>query len=198
MDGNEPFEALMARLRAGDHQAAGQIFERFAHRLIALARSRLDQLLRQKEDPEDVLQSVFRSFFLRAAHGQFELKDWESLWGMLTLITIRKCESRAEYFRATRRDVHREVAAPTDSPAGLPLEALAREPSPAEVVMLSETVEQLMRGLDGREQEMLSLHLQGYSVPEISVQVGRAERTIHRLLAHVRKRLQRLRDGDAA
>src|SRR5690242_9456367 len=59
---SEPsFADLMARLRAGDDAAAAALFQRFATRLIALARGRLDGLVRRKVDPEDVVQSVFRS-----------------------------------------------------------------------------------------------------------------------------------------
>ena len=50
------FDDLMARLRAGDADAARSVFERYTERLIALARSRLGKRLRQKVDPEDVLQ----------------------------------------------------------------------------------------------------------------------------------------------
>jgi DNA-directed RNA polymerase specialized sigma24 family protein len=50
-----------------DEQAARENFDRFARRLIGLARTRLDRRIRQKIDPEDVVQSVFRSFFTR--HG---------------------------------------------------------------------------------------------------------------------------------
>ena len=71
-------------LRRGEAHAAEQVFLRFAQRLIALARSRIDAAVRSKEDPEDVVQSVFRSFFTRQRGGQFLLADWESLWASLT------------------------------------------------------------------------------------------------------------------
>jgi hypothetical protein len=61
-EGGLSFEECVARLRAGDEGMAAEIFHRFAHRLLALVRSRLDSLLRPKVDPEDLLQSVFHSF----------------------------------------------------------------------------------------------------------------------------------------
>ncbi len=186
------FEALMARLTAGDPAAAQRVFDLYAERLIALARSRLGQRLRQKVDPEDVLQSVYKSFFLRQAQGQFHLAGWDSLWGMLTVITLRKCGRLVTHFRAGMRDLRREVAeTDTDGPA-----ALAREPAPEEAAMLAETVEQLLRGLDGRERDMVRLSLQGATVAEISAQVGRTRRTVQRVLKRVHEQLEQLRETE--
>src|SRR5438270_11988941 len=151
------FDDLMTRLRAGDDAAAAEVFRRFTHRLIGLARSRLDHLLRGKVDPEDILQSVYRTFFSRHARDAFELGSWDSLWGMLTVITVRKCDYRRKFFRAARRDVGREVAPPTAGAPARDLDALARDPTPSEAVRLTETVELLMKELSGREREMLAL-----------------------------------------
>jgi hypothetical protein len=45
-----------------------------------LARTHLDGKLRQKVDPEDVVQSVYKSFFRRLEADQVEMIDWDSLW----------------------------------------------------------------------------------------------------------------------
>jgi RNA polymerase sigma-70 factor (ECF subfamily) len=195
MTEDSSFENLMRRLRAGDEEAAACVFRRFAQQLIALARSRLDSQVRQKVDPEDVMQSVFRSFFTRTAEGQFELGSWDSLWGMLTIITVRKCGQRAKFFHAARRNVQREVSCDKTPPAEGPnaeWELPGREPTPAEAAMLAEVVEGLMRGLDESERPILVLELQGRSVPEISKQVGRTERTVQRVLRRMRQRLERM------
>src|SRR5262245_57321577 len=105
MGASDSFNDLMARLTAGDDEAAAAVFQRYAQRLIALAHSRLDEAARHKEDPEDVVQSVLRSFFTRHRGGQFHLADWDGLWSMLALITVRKCVNRIEYLRAECRDV---------------------------------------------------------------------------------------------
>src|SRR5207302_11053184 len=101
---------LMAALRRGDDAAAQVVFERYARRLIGLAATRLPERIRSKVDPEDVVQSAFRSFFLRQANGRIDLDDWDGLWTMLTVITVRKCGHRLEQLQAARRDVRREVA----------------------------------------------------------------------------------------
>jgi RNA polymerase sigma-70 factor (ECF subfamily) len=150
----------------------------------------------EKEDPEDVVQSVFKSFFGRHAAGQFEVESPDDLWSLLTVITLRKCGHRIDYFRAARRDVQREVAleAGTDEvPPGW--EALARDPTPAEAAMLAETVERLLRNLEGADRRIFQLSLQGESVAQISSQVGLSERTVERVRREIRRCLERLRGG---
>jgi RNA polymerase sigma-70 factor (ECF subfamily) len=196
MSEGESFQDVMTRLQKGDQQAAAEVFRRFANRLIGLARTHLDQRVRQKVDPEDVMQSALKSFFVRQADGQFDLSGWDSLWTMLVVITLRKCGRKTEQFRAAMRDVGREQApspmSAEDSTASW--EAVARDPSPQEAALLAEAVEQVLKSLgDDRERQILELALQGFSTVEISTRVGRSERTVQRVLERVRERLKRMR-----
>jgi RNA polymerase sigma-70 factor (ECF subfamily) len=187
------FEELMVRLRQGDEEAARHIFQEYAERLIALARSRLGQRLRQKVDPEDVLQSVYRSFFTRHARGQLQLDGWDGLWGLLTIITLRKCGRWVERFTSQKRSMAAEVALGGDADSSA-WEAVARDPTPVEAAILAETVEDLIQGLEGRERDIVTLGLQGCTVAEISAQVGRTRRTVQRVLKRVQDHLLALRD----
>jgi RNA polymerase sigma-70 factor, ECF subfamily len=175
---DDSFADLMVRLRAGDDDAAAQVFRRFTHGLIALARAHLDSRVRQKVDPEDVLQSVYRSFFLRCEQGKLDLGGWDSLWSLLAVITARKCGRWARRFHAGRRDVSAEVPAAGASDELGVVELFAEQPSPAEAAMLSELVEQLLLDLGDRDGAILALALQGYSAAEISDQLGRPGRTV--------------------
>jgi RNA polymerase sigma-70 factor (ECF subfamily) len=193
---SDSFADFLTRLRARDDAAARELFERFARRLIGLARGRFADGLRHKVDPEDVVQSAYKSFFLRYGDGRLDACNWDSLWGLLTLITVRKCAERVAYHRAECRDVGREVSAPPgeDRPPGL--ETFGREPTPLEAAELSETVDRLLTGLDEDERPVLELSLQGYTTREISERLGRAERTVRLLREGVRKRLERMqREG---
>ena len=197
MSSDPSFDDLMARLRAGQNDAATQVFNRFASRLIALARKRLGPQVLQKVDPEDVLQSVFKSFFVRYPSGQFGgFESWDNLWAMLAVITLRKCGRRMDYFHAACRDVRREVAgqAASDGSAS-DLGAPGDEPTPSEAAMLTETVERLMRCLEGRHREILALSLQGYRPPEISNRLRCTERTVYRVLGRVKQCLEAMQSG---
>jgi RNA polymerase sigma-70 factor (ECF subfamily) len=178
------FADVLRRLEAGDGRAASLVVRRFAHRLAALARRRLDTVLRRKVDPEDLVQSVFRTFFHRCRAGRFDLEGWNDLWSLLALITVRKCVNKAEYFRAECRHRGREGTAGWD--------AVDREPTPLEAAMLTETVEDLLRGLDPPDRQVVEMSLQGYTVVEIGERLGRAERTVWRVRERLRRKLQRL------
>jgi RNA polymerase sigma-70 factor (ECF subfamily) len=189
----DSFAEWLARLRARDDTAARELFERFAYQLIALARGRLAGALRHKVDPEDIVQSAYKSFFRCHGEGKVEVESWNSLWGLLTLITLRKCADRAAYHRAECRDLARETAAAPGAEAETPWpEAPGREPTPFEAAALGETVERLLAALDEDERPILELSLQGYTTQEISERLGRAERTVRRLREQIRTRLQRM------
>ena len=190
------FAEFLARLLSGEDAAAQELFGRFTHQLTALALRHIDAGLRHKVDPEDVVQSAYKSFFVRYGPGNLDVVNWNSLWGLLTLITVRKCAERAAYHRAGCRDAAREVSPPRGDEAAPWLEPLGREPTPLEAAVLTETVEQLLADLDEEERPILELSLQGYTTREIGERLGRAERTVRLLREGVRLRLERMqREG---
>ena len=169
----------------------GSVFERFTRRLVGLARRHLDERLQVKVDPEDVVQSAYKSLFLRYGEGALAAEGWEGLWGLLTTITLRKCADRARFHRAERRDQAREAAPAKNTEDDTWREAAGREPTPDQAAVLAETVEGLLRRLDVDERTIIEMSLQGFSTLEISERMGRAERSVRRLREHVRKRLER-------
>jgi RNA polymerase sigma-70 factor, ECF subfamily len=192
---DDSFPDFVARLQAGDSTALGELFLRFAGRLVGLARRQFAEALQHKVDPEDVVQSAYKSFFQRYGEGNLEVTSWNSLWGLLTVITLRKCCERVAYHRAACRDAAREVAAAAPAEGGYTLESLSREPTPLEAALLSETVEQLLAELDEDERAIVELSLLGHSTREISERLDRPERTVRRLRERVREQLERRQAG---
>jgi RNA polymerase sigma-70 factor (ECF subfamily) len=189
---NDSFPDWVARLQAREDTAARELFQRFTHQLIALARRQCGGVLRHTVDPEDVVQSAYKSFFGRYGEGNLDVGNWNSLWGLLTLITVRKCAERAAYHQAECRDAAREVSLPPDAAESSWDIALSREPTPEEAAMLEETVEQVLAGLDADERPVVELSLQGYSTQEVSQELDCPERTVRRLRERVRHRLERM------
>ena len=140
----EPFDATLERLRSGDEGAAEEVFRHFLRRLIVLAGKQFDARLRERADVEDAVLSAFRTFFSRAGRGEFDLTGWGQLWSLLAVITLRKCARRQRALKAARRDPSREAEA--RGVEGLALwQVPDPSPSPVEVAIVSETIEELLQ-----------------------------------------------------
>src|SRR5215203_4060120 len=78
-------------LRLGDHLAVQQLWTRYFHRLVGLARKKLSDTPCRVADEEDVAPSAFDSFCRNAEAGRFpELTDRDGLWRLLVVLTARK------------------------------------------------------------------------------------------------------------
>jgi RNA polymerase sigma-70 factor (ECF subfamily) len=171
--------------RAGDEDAARQIVERYVDRLVALARQRLSPRLARRFDPEDVLQSVFRTFFDRARAGQFHVEGPDDLCKLLTRITIHKTFRQVAFHRAAKRTPEREAVQDADNGPDI-LELLDREPSPAEANLFVDQLEGLLKEIRPDDRQILEMRLLGHTNAEIAAQLGISERTIRRLMERLR------------
>jgi DNA-directed RNA polymerase specialized sigma24 family protein len=88
---------LLRLLQAGDGAAAEALFERYAERLTRLARSRLAINLASRVDPEDIVQSAYRSFFVAAREGRFHAERGGDLWRLLVEVTLHKLYRQAAH-----------------------------------------------------------------------------------------------------
>ena len=183
------FRQIEGQLKDGDTQAAARVYHRYVDRLLRLARARMSKQFNSKFDPDDIVQSAFRSFFRRHADGHFEIDGWNNLWSLLATITVRKCLAQTDKLTAQKRDIKREYRAGSDELAAH-REILTREPTPAQLAILEETLHGLTASLTDRQRQVVFLKLERYSNEEISEMIGRTERTVGRILAIVRQRLE--------
>ncbi len=192
---SDPLDSLQLFTGAqeGQSQAAQQLFDRYVERLLALARSRMSPQLRAREDEEDVVQSVCRSFFARAREGQFVLERSGDLWRLLAAITINKVRSKAEFHGAAKRKLGREVATggAEDDSAGSTPPTVGREPAPDDLAAVQEELRHVMAPLAPHHRQMLEMRLQGESVEDIAAATQRTEHQVRRVLGKVRDELER-------
>ena len=187
--------ALLAHLRAGDHEAAQPLWERYYPRLVGLARQRLRGTPRRVADEEDVALSAFDSFCRGVEQGRFpQLKDRDGLWALLVLITVRKAADLLQYNRRERRgggQVRGDSAwAGRDGEAGAGgLDDIeAGDPTPDVAVQLAEEFQLLLDRLDSDELRRIAVwKLEGYSNAEIASRLGCAEVSVERRLRLIRK-----------
>ena len=103
-------DELIERCRRGDQDAARELFDAFVTRLIPLARRRISQRLASRVDPEDIVQSVFRTFFARLKDDKFEINDQDDLFRLLVRITVHKTLRQIAFHKAAKRDPNMELA----------------------------------------------------------------------------------------
>jgi DNA-directed RNA polymerase specialized sigma24 family protein len=183
-------------LKAGGDSAAQQLWERYFHRLVHLARARLRSAPRAGafEDEEDAALSAFDSFHRGAAHGRFpQLTDRDDLWRLLVVITIRKVFGQLERQGARKRGgsqlVGESALIGADATEFGGLDRLAgHEPSPELAAMVVDEYRRLRDGLRTEPlRQVLDLRLEGYTREEIAERLGCAERAVKRKLDVIRE-----------
>ena len=154
---------LLEEFRLGSELAAESLFSRYFERLTALARSRLSSRLARRTDPEDIVMSVYRSFFAGARAGRFTLTRGGDLWRLLSAITKHKLCRQIRHDMADRRSV--EIEESIDQIEEVRILERGDAPSPEEAVALSDELEWIFGQLETSGRRILELRLQGRSSP---------------------------------
>src|SRR2546428_2278489 len=82
--------SLLGRIRRGQKDAATVLYMRYAERLRALAVAQCSPGLAKRVEPDDIVQSVFRTFFRRVTQGQYDVPAGEELWKLLLVMALNK------------------------------------------------------------------------------------------------------------
>ncbi len=184
--------SLLRRLRHGSEDAATQLYLRYAHWLKNLARARCCPELARRVDVEDIVQSVFGSFFRAASLGYYDVPAGEELWGLFHVIALNKIRAKGVFHRAAKRDMRVTAGGETLERAGV-----ASRDDEAAYAILRMTIEEALQALPPAHRTMLQLRIEGYEIPEIARQTGRSRRTVERILQEIREALRsHLGEGD--
>jgi RNA polymerase sigma-70 factor (ECF subfamily) len=179
--------SLLLQFRSGDQDAAATLYHRYAHRLRALAYDRQCSDLASRLDCEDIVQSVFESFFRGVYRGSYDVPAGEELWHLFLVITLNKIRAKGVYHRAAKRDVRMTAGN----------QGIERYPDPlhsneSATVLLKMSVEDALSQLSPQHKEVVELRMEGHEVAEIAQRTGRSKRSIERILQECRKKLARL------
>lgn len=176
---------LLARLRAGNNDAATALYLRYARRLHAITAKACPPGLAVRVSPEDIVQSVFRTFFRRAKQGSYDAPVGEELWKLILVIALNKVRAIGAFHRAEKRD----ISATAGSPA---LEHVADHEGGADamtLLSLKTVLEEILSRLPEQQRQIVEMRIEGHEVQEISDKTGRAKRSVERILQNFRKSL---------
>jgi RNA polymerase sigma-70 factor, ECF subfamily len=175
--------ALLGRIRSGDQDAALQLYFRYADRLIRLASQNTPAELSPRFDPEDIVQSVFRTFFRRAAKGQYEAPEGDELWKLLLVMALNKVRSRGAYHRSGKRDIRKTQTLETAH------DQSDNQNAEEAKSILCMSVEEVIQKQPESHREIIRLRIDGLEVQSIAERENRSKRTVERILQSFRKQL---------
>lgn len=171
---------LMQRLHGGDRGAATAIYVRYAERLLNVAQRNTPVDLRGRFDPEDVVQSVFRTFFRRAASGAYAVPEGEELWKLFLVIALNKIRRLGAFHRSAKRDIGKTAV--LEAPV-----AESTEPTSEDSLRILEmTINEVIARLPEHAQQMVRLRIEGCDVAAIAAQSARSKRSVERVLQSFR------------
>lgn len=177
--------SLLRRFRRGQDDGPTLLYLRYAKRLHALVTAQGAPRLAAIVDSEDIVQSVFRTFFRRAAEGQYDVPEGEEIWKLLLVIALNKVRAVGDYHRAARRDVRRTSGG---AAFDLAIDADGGRDEGA-LTLLRLVIDELLDALPAGHRPIVELRVEGYEVAEIADRVRRSKRTVERVLQEFRQRL---------
>lgn len=181
MSGQGDFHGLMARVRAGDGEAAEQLVREYEPEIRRAVRVKLtDPRLRKLVDSTDICQSILGNFFLRVTAGQFDLEEPGQLVGLLVTMARNRVTDFARAQQAGRRDVRRQQ--------GLgELQPEAGGHTPSQIVAGEELIAQFHQRLSAEERYLAEQRKAGRPWAELGEELGSSPEAL-------RKRLDRAID----
>ena len=181
------------QIKDGDSVAANRIWQHYFDRLVQAVRRRISGQNRAVSDEEDIVLSVFDSFYAAAENGRFpDLSDRDDLWRLLLRMSARKVIDKRRHDMRQRRGGNVQVRSLNEGGEDEAIiEAIGDEPSPEMVLMMQESVEQFFSNLGvGHLRDLAGARLEGYSNAELALRFECSERTIERRLHLIREKCQ--------
>jgi RNA polymerase sigma-70 factor (ECF subfamily) len=167
MSSGSEFTELLGRVRSGDQSAAQELVGRYGKVLRRTLSLRLQNTALQRVvDAEDVCQSVFKSFFFRAALGQFELESSNDLVNLLLRMAHNKLTEQKRKQEADCRDIRRVGGDAAELPVAQP------GPTPSQQLSVEELLREAQRRFTDEEKQILALREQGLEWAAIAGQLG--------------------------
>jgi DNA-directed RNA polymerase specialized sigma24 family protein len=179
---------LIGHLKEGDRGTSQQLWEAYFGRLVRLAQTRLRGAARSGADEEDIVVSVFDSFFRRAELGQFpQLQDRDDLWKLLFVLTVRKAINHIHHEGRKSRGGGR-IRSLEDLEGLDARELMCIEPSPELAAQMTEECHNLLDRLgDPTLRAVATWKMEGYTNREIADKLDCVEQTVERKLRSIRR-----------
>jgi DNA-directed RNA polymerase specialized sigma24 family protein len=180
-------------LKAGDADAAQELWERYFETLVRPAKPRLQGATRAVADEEDAALSAFDSFCRGASRGRYpRLNDRDDLWRLLVIITERKALDQVQRERRQKRGGGKIVAIlghdDGDGMGGGIGHLSSPEPTPEFAATVADECRRRLGQLrDETLRDVARLKMEGYTNEEVANRTACSLRSVARKLELIRR-----------
>src|SRR5207247_9503487 len=111
-------------------------------------------------DADDVVQSVFRTFFKGVRGAIYNVPPHGEIWALLMVLALHKVRKLVEFHRADKRTVAQTTSVPNFD------EILAADDSAAAFLRL--VLDEQLAGLPESNQAIVHFRIQGYEIGQLA------------------------------
>ena len=166
---------LLRQSGSGDvsEGAATEFYARYMQKLMSLVERNLASRFGARIDPEDILQTVFRTWFRQAKEGRIDPGSQDEIWKLLSVIALNKVRNKVKFHDAQRRSVGR-------TQGNQNILGAVPEPSADDATEFLDMVETAGQQMSDNARLTLQMILEGKSNQEIAAELGRTTKSVGR------------------
>jgi RNA polymerase sigma-70 factor, ECF subfamily len=204
-DAELPDDARLVELaKGGDAAAIAQVFTKHRHRLRRMVEARLDQRVRARVDPSDVMQEACADVHFRLKEYLADPKIPLFLWLRL-IVGERLIRVHRQHLGAHMRDASRDVSLfrgslPAASSIAIANHLLGRHTSPTQAAIRAERLLRLQTALNGLpplDREILCLrHFEELTTAEAARVLGIEQAAATKRYIRAMKKLKAVLEAD--
>jgi len=173
------FQVLMQEIRAGSEDAAWELIQLYGPHIVRAVRRRLPQGLRSKVASEDLVQSVWRSFFSNRDKLAVSETSAELLHRLIAIANNRVSKECRKWLDTQARQVRREHSV-YEGDQFIALTSL--DPSPSQFAIARVRWQRIVSGRSAQHREIIHLRYLGSTQKEIAESLKITERTVRRVI----------------
>ncbi|MBC8875843.1 MAG: sigma-70 family RNA polymerase sigma factor [Planctomycetes bacterium] len=182
MSSSESVSDWLVGVKRGESSAVQHLWERYFHRLVHLARTRLGEAKLRVVDEEDIAITAFTDFCRAAEAGRFpSVKDRDDLWRLLIRITTQKTIDQL------RRDARLKRGGGQVRGDSALADIVGDSPTPEFAALVAEETRVLLEPLDPQLRQVALAKLEGYHNGEIAERLECSVSTVERKLRLIRE-----------
>jgi len=192
---------LLQRWHAGDPTALPALVEAHLPWLRQHVERRLGPFLRQREDPEDYLQTAVLEFLRDGP--RFTVRDAAQFRTLLARVVENTLRDRNDWYRAKRRDLAKNAPLPSESVLALD-PGLATSATPSRAAATGEMREWVRLALELLDEDdkrlVVAREFDGRTFADLGAEIGMTENAVRmrwvRAVARLADTMRSLRAGD--